>query len=106
MLLNILILMQEHDYLKDEMVNIDLAYAITIHKSQGSEYASCIIPILSTQEFMLRRNLFYTAVTRCKERVHVLFDRTSAVQTAIVRNEVGKRNTLFGLRLATYATNK
>ena len=95
-----------HDYLKDEMVNIDLAYAITIHKSQGSEYASCIIPILSTQEFMLRRNLFYTAVTRCKERVHVLFDRTSAVQTAIVRNEVGKRNTLFGLRLATYATNK
>ena len=87
------------------MVNIDLAYAITIHKSQGSEYASCIIPILSTQKFMLRRNLFYTAVTRCKERVHVLFDRTSAVQTAIVKNEVGKRNTLFGLRLKTYAGN-
>ena len=91
-----------HDYNKEEMVNVDLAYAITIHKSQGSEYASCIIPILSTQEFMLRRNLFYTAVTRSKERVHVVYDRNDAVQTAICRNEVGKRNTLFGLRLATY----
>lgn len=92
-----------HDYPREEMDDVDLAYAVTIHKSQGSEYASCIIPILSAQEFMLRRNLFYTAVTRSKERVHVVYDRNDAVQMAICRNEEGKRNTLFGLRLKTYA---
>ena len=91
-----------HEYFKDEMQDIDLAYAITIHKSQGSEYASCIIPILSTQQFMLRRNLFYTAITRSKEQVTVVFDSKAAVKTAIVKNEVGKRKTLFGLRLKTY----
>jgi len=91
-----------HEYSKEEMQDIDLAYAITIHKSQGSEYSSCIIPILSSQSFMLRRNLFYTAVTRCKERVNVVFDDKAAVRTAIQRNETGKRNTLFGLRLKTY----
>lgn len=96
----------EHSYEKEEMQDIDLAYAITIHKSQGSEYSSCIIPILSSQQFMLRRNLFYTAVTRCKERVNVVFDNRKAVQTAIIRNETGKRNTLFALRLKTYRAQK
>ena len=93
-----------HDYFREEMDDVDLAYAITIHKSQGSEYASCIIPILSAQEFMLRRNLFYTAVTRSKNRVHVVYDRNSAVQTSICRNQVGKRNTMFGFRLKSYAS--
>ena len=49
--------------------DVDLAYAISIHKSQGSEYPAVIIPISSEHQFMLARNLLYTAVTRGKRQV-------------------------------------
>lgn len=50
----------------DELDELMLAYAITIHKSQGSEYPICIIPIKMSHYIMLKRNLIYTAITRCK----------------------------------------
>ena len=90
---------------KEEMLDVDLAYAITVHKSQGSEYKSCIIPVLSSQSFMIKRNLLYTAITRSKEKVVIITDNQnpSPLAKAIDRNEIGKRNTLFRFRLQAFS---
>lgn len=72
-----------------------LAYAITVHKCQGSEFDTIILPMVREHGRMLQRNLFYTAVTRAKKRVWVLGDR-GAVQRAIDNDKVIARNTGFG----------
>lgn len=69
-----------------------LAYAITVHKSQGSEFDTIILPITKAQGRMLQRNLFYTAVTRARKRVWVLGEE-AAIQQAISNNKVVRRNT-------------
>lgn len=51
---------------------LELAYAVTIHKSQGSEYPAVIIPILSGPRMLMNRNLLYTAVTRARKCVTVV----------------------------------
>ena len=51
---------------------LELAYAITIHKSQGSEYPAVILPILSGPRMLMNRNLLYTAITRAKKCVTIL----------------------------------
>ena len=56
-------------YYAEELQNITLAYSITIHKSQGSEFKSVIIPMMKSFYIMLKRNLLYTAVTRAKSKV-------------------------------------
>ncbi|MFH1727723.1 MAG: ATP-dependent RecD-like DNA helicase [Pseudomonadota bacterium] len=81
-----------------ELDEIALAYAITIHKSQGSEYKNILI-LLSTQHFiMLQRNLIYTAITRGKEKV-LFIGNPKALKMAVQRNFSKKRNTLLGQRL-------
>ena len=55
------------EYSMDELGSIDLAYATTIHKSQGSEFDCVIIPVLSMFYVMLQRALIYTAITRAKK---------------------------------------
>ena len=62
--------------------NLDLAYAISIHSSQGSEYRGVIIPISLEHQFMLSRNLIYTAITRGKEKV-ILFGQENAFRNAL-----------------------
>lgn len=69
-----------------------LAYAITVHKSQGSEFDTIILPITRSQGRMLQRNLLYTAVTRAKKRVWLIGEEL-AVHQAIMNNKVMKRNT-------------
>ena len=54
--------------------DLDLAYAITIHKSQGSEYPAVVIPLLSGPRMLMNRNLLYTAVTRAKKCVTIVGD--------------------------------
>ena len=54
---------------------IELAYAITIHKSQGSEYPVVILPLLSGPQVLMTRNLLYTAITRAKKCVMILGSR-------------------------------
>ena len=54
------------------MLSVYLAYATTIHKSQGSEYPVVIILILDEANIMLQRNLIYTAITRTKEKVIIV----------------------------------
>lgn len=74
---------------------LKLAYAITVHKCQGSEFDTVIFPILRTQGRMLQRNLFYTAVTRARKKVWLLGD-SFAVLKAIANDRVVQRNTVFG----------
>ncbi len=69
-----------------------LAYAITAHKSQGSEFDTIIMPIVRSQGWMLQRNLLYTAVTRARKRVWLIGEEI-AVQKAVENNKVVRRNT-------------
>jgi exodeoxyribonuclease V alpha subunit len=77
------------EYDLSELDEIGLAYAISIHKSQGSQYPAVVIPIHQTHYLMLRRNLLYTAITRA-ERVCVLVGTRGAMAQA-VRNEDERR---------------
>ncbi len=72
--------------------NFKLAYAISIHKSQGSEFDTVIIPIEKSFNRMLYRRLIYTAVTRCKKRLYLIGDY-QAMQKAIDNTSVDIRNT-------------
>ena len=75
-----------------------LAYAITAHKSQGSEFDTIIMPIVKTQGRMLQRNLLYTAVTRARKRVWLIGDEM-AIQLAVNNNKVVRRNTVLAKAL-------
>jgi exodeoxyribonuclease V alpha subunit len=88
------------EYAADDLDIIELAYAMTIHKSQGSEYHTVIIPFLKSFYVMLRRNLIYTAITRAKQRV-ILVGERQALFTAISRNDIDRRNTMLGQRIET-----
>jgi len=88
------------EYGPEEMATIDLAYATTIHKSQGSEYPVVIIPILNEAYIMLQRNLIYTAITRAKEKV-VIVGQREAFFKAIHKVDVSLRNTRLGELIAS-----
>ena len=92
---------RELEYSVEDMVNLDLAYATTIHKAMGSEYETVIMPLLKAHTVMLYRNLLYTGITRAKKRV-VLIGQKQVLYMAINRNEIVKRNTLLGTRIGMY----
>ena len=74
---------QSHIHYKaNELDQLTLAYAITVHKSQGSEYSAVIIPITTHHYMMLQRNLLYTAITRGKQLV-VLIGTSAAIRIAV-----------------------
>ena len=82
--------------LKDTL-DIQLAYAITIHLSQGSDYQGVILTCSSEHDFMLRRNLIYTALTRAKSKVVIVGEMNSFVR-GIKKNWVDFRYTnLFNI---------
>lgn len=89
------------EYGMEDLVNLDLAYATTIHKAMGSEYDIVLMPVLKAHYIMLYRNLLYTGITRAKKRV-VLAGEKSVLFMAIHRNEISKRNTLLGERIRLY----
>ncbi len=86
------------EYNSEELEMVEHAYATTVHKSQGSEYPMVILPWLPMFYKMLRRNIFYTAVTRAKVQV-VIIGSKRAVYTAIHNTECEKRNTRLGERI-------
>ena len=86
----------------DELV---LAYATTIHKSQGSEYPIVVVPILPSHFVMLQRNLIYTAITRAK-KVLVLIGSKKALAYAVRKVTVDKRNTMLKDRLISLYDKK
>lgn len=83
----------------DELDELVPSYAISIHKSQGSEYPAVIIPLMMQHYVLLQRNLIYTAVTRAKKLV-VLVGERKALHIAIQNNNTRKRNTWLAKRLA------
>ena len=91
-------------YGKSEMDEIVLAYATTIHKSQGSEYPIVVLPFLMTHFVMLQRNLLYTAVTRAK-KVLVLVGEKKAITHAIRNHKTRGRNTRLSERLQEHSYN-
>ncbi len=82
------------NYNSESMSEISLAYAITIHKSQGSEFDAVIIVMSSANRIMLNRNLFYTAVTRAKKLV-ILVGDVSSIGYSVKNNSIERRLTML-----------
>lgn len=78
----------------DQLDEIELAYAITVHKSQGSEYPAVVVVLHRAHALMLRRNLFYTALTRARRFCCIIADR-SAIRLAVAVSGRGDRHTLL-----------
>ena len=86
------------NYEFEEMNEISLAYAITVHKSQGSEYPAVVVPIMTQHYVLLQRNLLYTALTRGK-RLVVLVGTRKALGIALNNDNPGKRLTKLAGRI-------
>ena len=86
------------EYEATELDELTLAYATTIHKSQGSEYPIVVIPVLMTHFVMLQRNLIYTGITRAK-KICVLIGQPKALAYAVRNLTVSNRNTKLKERL-------
>ena len=82
-----------------ELDEIVLAYAISVHKSQGSEYPAVIIPVLMQHYLLLQRNLIYTAITRARKLV-VIVGTQKALSTAVKNDKTRKRYTSLRRRLS------
>jgi exodeoxyribonuclease V alpha subunit len=82
----------------DELIH---AYAVSIHKSQGSEFPVVVIPLVNQHYLMLQRNLLYTAVTRARKLV-VLVGSKQAIAIAVHNNRIADRNTRLTRRLQEY----
>ncbi|MFG2670905.1 ATP-dependent RecD-like DNA helicase [Streptomyces sp. NPDC048445] len=89
---------EEIGYDFDELDELSHAYAMTIHRSQGSEYPAVVIPVTKSAWMMLQRNLLYTAVTRAKKLV-VLVGSRQAIGQAVRTVSAGRRCTALDYRL-------
>jgi exodeoxyribonuclease V alpha subunit len=90
------------EYDSDELDEIGLAYATSVHKSQGSEYSAVVIPLHTSHYLLLHRSILYTAVTRGKKLVVIVGSR-KALAMAIRNFRVEKRNTGLMEKLAAMA---
>ncbi len=77
-----------------------LAYAISVHKAQGSEYPAVVMPVMMTHYMMLKRPLLYTGVTRARKLV-VLVGTRKAISIAVRNNQVAQRYTALDVRLGS-----
>ena len=91
-------------YKSNELDQLTLAYAITVHKSQGSEYSAVIMPITTHHYMMLQRNLLYTAITRGKQLV-VLIGTSAAVRIAVENQGTLNRYTGLLNQFSEWGTN-
>jgi exodeoxyribonuclease V alpha subunit len=91
---------EEISYDFDELDELAHAYAVTIHRSQGSEYPAVVIPLTTSAWMMLQRNLLYTGITRAKKLV-VLAGSRRALAAAVRTAGAGRRHTALAHRLQT-----
>ena len=91
-------LLVDYKIAEKEYGELESAYAMSVHKSQGSEYNIVILPLLNAHYVMLQRNLLYTAVTRAKEKVIIIGEK-KALEIAIGNDRTRKRFTLLKDRL-------
>lgn len=87
-------------YGKKEMRDVELAYAITVHSSQGCEFPMCILPVSMSYGIMLTRAVYYTAITRAKTKLALIGDQ-AALKRAIDNKRRGVRKSLLGPRIIT-----
>ncbi len=87
------------DYDWSEADQLVLAYAVSVHKAQGSEFPAVVLPLLTAHYMMLQRNLLYTAVTRAKS-LCVLVGSRKAIGIAVKNDKVARRYTALDWRLA------
>ncbi|MBR9980290.1 MAG: ATP-dependent RecD-like DNA helicase [Desulfatitalea sp.] len=85
-------------YDQADLDELSLAYAITVHKSQGSEYPVIVLPMVTQHYIMLQRNLLYTALTRARRTV-ILVGSVKAVQVAVQADQPRRRRSLLSWRL-------
>jgi exodeoxyribonuclease V alpha subunit len=81
-----------------EVDQLSLAYSVTVHKAQGSEFPCIVMPVLTQQYIMLQRNLLYTAITRAQQ-ICVLVGNKKAIAIAVKNNTVSERWTGLAKRL-------
>jgi exodeoxyribonuclease V alpha subunit len=91
---------REVTYDWSELDELTLAYAISVHKSQGSEYPAVVVPILPQHYIMLQRNLLYTTITRAKKLL-IIIGTKKAIAIAVKNNKVQERYTSLKERLRT-----
>lgn len=87
-------------YNNEDMKNIELAYAITVHSSQGCEFPCCIIPVSMTYGVMLTKPLYYTGITRAKKKLVMIGDE-EALKYALQNFRKQTRKSLLGPRIIT-----
>ena len=92
---------RQFEYSLEDMANVDLAYATTIHKAMGSEYDIVLMPLVRAHSILLYRNLLYTGITRAKKKI-VLFGQKAVLFMAIHKTEASKRNSHLGERIRLY----
>ena len=93
------------DYAFDELDELQHAYAITVHRSQGSEYPAVVVPVTMSAYTLLQRNLLYTAITRAK-RLVVLVGSRKALAIAVRTAGTGRRHTALTHRLQSPGTTR
>ena len=81
-----------------QLGELELAYAMTVHKSQGSEYRAVILSAWNASAYLLSRSILYTAITRARELL-IITGREETVATMTQNNKVGRRYTGLKLRL-------
>jgi exodeoxyribonuclease V alpha subunit len=96
---------REVTYDPGELDELSLAYATTVHKSQGSEYPAVIVPVHTQHYMLLQRNLLYTALTRAK-RLLVVVGSAKALAIAVKRADSGKRITMLKQRLTEFGGSR
>ena len=89
-------------YKQGELDELQLAYAMSVHKSQGSEYPVVILALAKGHYMLLQRNLLYTAVTRARQQV-IIVGQKSALQTAVANDRTRRRYSLLAERLQELA---
>ncbi len=85
-------------YTGEDLENLELAYCLSVHKSQGSEFACVVMPVYGGPPMLLTRNLFYTALTRAKTLV-VLAGREDTIRQMVENDHILQRNTALAERL-------
>ena len=92
------------EYKRNELSQIQLAYALSIHKSQGSEYPIVILPLMKQHFIMLQRNLLYTAITRAKEKLFII-GSVDAYSIAVKNNKTDVRRTNLSKKFKKLSEN-
>ena len=86
------------EYDESLLDDLELAYCMSVHKSQGSEFDAVVLPLVSGPPMLMTRNLLYTAVTRAK-RLAVLVGRESCVRAMVDNNHIARRYSALDVRL-------